>query len=374
MKAYCVSVVVGYRESANVFLKELLRKKVVDALLAPAESETGKSVTWTLVTEPGEVDKLNVFAPIIPGYSGATLVSEITREIPLSKRVGVVLKPCEIKALIELVKFGQVNMDNLVLIGTDCYGTYHVLKYGEMVEEGKNPTEEMLRHYFSGVEDENFRVHCKLCDNPVHEAADITMGFIGNSEPEKLFLIPNTSKGQGILGELNFIEDNVQGREMKIKEIEKRRRGNREKFISSSEREIGDIKKLSGILENCINCHNCMEVCPICFCKECFFDSDRYNYVMERYMKWDADKGAYPLPTGKLQFHIGRMIHMATSCIGCGLCEQSCPMDVELSKILVPLAIEAQRVYSYKPGMKIDEKPPLMVIDESELEKFIEEG
>jgi hypothetical protein len=38
----------------------------------------------------------------------------------------VVLRSREIRALIELVKLQQANLDNLTIIGVDCLGTYEV--------------------------------------------------------------------------------------------------------------------------------------------------------------------------------------------------------------------------------------------------------
>ena len=57
--------------------------------------------------------------------NSATLVSQLTGDKP-SQKVGVVLRSCEIRALIELVKLQQANLDNLTIIGVDCLGTYEV--------------------------------------------------------------------------------------------------------------------------------------------------------------------------------------------------------------------------------------------------------
>ena len=42
------------------------------------------------------------------------------------EKLGVVLRSCEIRALVELVKFQQAKLDNALIIGVDCLGTYKV--------------------------------------------------------------------------------------------------------------------------------------------------------------------------------------------------------------------------------------------------------
>ncbi|MHC4789323.1 MAG: hypothetical protein ACYS8K_09010, partial [Planctomycetota bacterium] len=50
-----------------------------------------------------------------------------------SPPIGVVLRPCEIRAFIELVKLQQASIDPFLIIGVDCWGTYSVQDYAEKV-------------------------------------------------------------------------------------------------------------------------------------------------------------------------------------------------------------------------------------------------
>ena len=43
--------------------------------------------------------------------------------------IALVLRPCEIRALVELVKLQQASMDPFLIIGVDCWGTYSVEEY-----------------------------------------------------------------------------------------------------------------------------------------------------------------------------------------------------------------------------------------------------
>jgi coenzyme F420-reducing hydrogenase beta subunit len=52
-------------------------------------------------------------------------------------RIGTVLHPCELRALVDLVKLQQANLDDIVTIGVDCLGTCDVSVYTEMQANGR---------------------------------------------------------------------------------------------------------------------------------------------------------------------------------------------------------------------------------------------
>jgi hypothetical protein len=52
-----------------------------------------------------------------------------------SAPIAVVLRPCEIRALVELVKLQQASMDPFLVIGVDCWGTYSVQDYAMKVSQ-----------------------------------------------------------------------------------------------------------------------------------------------------------------------------------------------------------------------------------------------
>ncbi len=115
------------------FLSKLLEQGVVDYLLVPLEISHGRTLALSLVKNPERLDIANPFSPVMP-MSGAAIVSQLTVDKP-EKKLGVVLKPCEIRALIELVKLEQASLENLVIIGTDCLGTYEVEDYAKLIDE-----------------------------------------------------------------------------------------------------------------------------------------------------------------------------------------------------------------------------------------------
>ncbi|MBM3302097.1 MAG: formate dehydrogenase, partial [Deltaproteobacteria bacterium] len=107
---------------ARGFLAGLLKEGIVDYLLVPQRISRGRCFAQTLVKDPSYLTEANPFSPVM-AMNSATIVGQLTVDRP-TKKVGAVLKPCEIRAFIELVKLGQAHRENLVIIGIDCPGTY----------------------------------------------------------------------------------------------------------------------------------------------------------------------------------------------------------------------------------------------------------
>jgi len=126
------------------------------------------------------------------------------------------------------------------------------------------------------------------------------------------------------------------------------------------------------LLAPCINCHNCKTVCPLCYCKECFFDSPTFEMEAEKYLGWAEKRGTIRMPTDTLLFHITRMNHMATSCVGCGMCEEACPNDIPVSNIFRMVGLKTQKLFDYVPGRSLDEELPLSTFKEDELQEVME--
>ncbi|MHC4312772.1 MAG: 4Fe-4S dicluster domain-containing protein, partial [Planctomycetota bacterium] len=114
-------------------------------------------------------------------------------------------------------------------------------------------------------------------------------------------------------------------------------------------------------------CRNCRAVCPICYCKQCVFDGNVFEYPLEKYLNWSGKKGVLPVPPDKLLFHLTRMSHVATSCVACGQCEAACPSGIPLGRIYQKISTAAQEALGYEAGQSLDEELPLTTFREDEL-------
>ena len=109
-----------------------------------------------------------------------------------------------------------------------------------------------------------------------------------------------------------------------------------------------------------------MKMCPICYCKECLFESSVFDAEAYKYLKKAISKGLLKMPNDSILFHLGRMNHMVLSCVECGLCEQACPSEIPLMDFIIPIAENAQKEFKYSPGKDPKEKIPMIVYREDE--------
>ncbi|MDY7035072.1 MAG: formate dehydrogenase, partial [Thermodesulfobacteriota bacterium] len=119
--------------SLQEFLKNLLKEGDIIGLLVARHLSGKNSVMPTLVTDPEMISGADPLAPAFP-INAAKTVSKLTRK-PIGGNVAVVLRPCEIRAFIELIKLKQGNMDDVVIIGFDCLGAYGNTHYPRFAGE-----------------------------------------------------------------------------------------------------------------------------------------------------------------------------------------------------------------------------------------------
>jgi len=360
-------------EAINSFLKNLLEKKLVSALLVPQEVPSKDNVVQSLVTNSNGLKEVNVIAPVLP-VNSARIISEMTRLSPHKNPVGVVLRSCEIRALVELVKLKQASLDNLLIIGVDCLGTYSVSDYQNLCKQGNSPLEELLENFKEGKEDAKLREACQVCEYPTPSNADLVIGLIGVDFEKIILLQTNTKKGEKILEKFSFLEFNQsKEREESVSKYIGGKIKKRDTLFSQTKEEVGGWENLLSVFSTCISCHNCMRVCPICYCRECFFESPNFEFDAEKYLGWAKRKGSIKMPRDTILFHLGRMSHMATSCVGCGACEQACPSNIPLLKIFKTVSHNVQQIFKYVPGRDLEEPLPLTTFKEDELQNVGEE-
>lgn len=347
--------------TVNEFLKTLLEEGKVDAVLAMQETPTGKFAFPTMVSDPDKLST-NVFTPLLPVSTG-TIVSQMTKVSPPEGTLAVVLRSCEQRALTELAKLNQANLENVILIGVDCPGTFTMNAYKRLSEE-----EDLTQMVLKGEGEENMRTSCINCKDPVPEGTDMAIGIFGADTDKTLLLDVRTEKGDELVSEMGLKESKkADEREKAVEEIRQEKEEARKAFIEEKS-DIQGIDKLVEFFDSCMNCHNCMKNCPICYCQECIFESPVFDLEGNKYMSKAQGKGAFKTPPDSLLFHITRFNHMMLSCVGCGLCEQACPSDIPLMDVITGVADNAQEVFEYLPGRDAEEELPLVVYREDEFQ------
>jgi formate dehydrogenase subunit beta len=357
-------------EAVRKFLGTLLASGAVQAVLAPKHTPGGTMVTQVLVTDPDKLEGVDPLAPV-QMINAAHAVRELAKE-PLEQnegKIAAVMRPCELRAVIELIKLKQILPDSLYLIGYDCPGVYDVMQYRDRIEAGGEADEVrgevidgFVRAEKAGADSDNtLRGACQVCTHFTADSADLSLSWIGVGE-HSLLLDVLSEKGeqlaQVLQGAADFEEvQNSPGRAKQIEAVRARR---------LKAQEQGQDPLLSE-LQACIRCYNCREVCPICYCKECLLKPEKMGYSSERYLRRAQKKGQIKMPVDTVLYHLTKMNHMASSCVACGLCEQACPMDIPLGRIYSRVGRHVQALFDYVPGRSLEEELPVTTFKEEEL-------
>jgi formate dehydrogenase subunit beta len=72
------------------------------------------------------------------------------------------------------------------------------------------------------------------------------------------------------------------------------------------------------------------------------------------------------MPTDTAFYHLTRLAHMSTSCVGCGQCSNACPNDIPVMELFRMVAARTQEAFEYEPGRSLHDAPPLSVFKEKE--------
>ena len=355
------------------FLKRLLEAEVVDALLVPMETPAG-AITPALVADPDLLDVANPLAPVM-GLNAARVAGHVSIREP-RRRIGVVLRPCELRALVELLKLQQASLDDMVTIGVDCLGTYDVPVYNAMQADSGVDMAALLATAQSGElapqEGYVFRDACQMCEKPHVEEAEVTLELFGadlaagipvslsDEVAEKLGM-------DSVEAERNQVtkkEPGFKRAEVVDKVIAARTQVRDARFTEMRQRL--EQEGIEGVFAACVRCHNCMTVCPICYCKTCLFKSPVFDHEPMQYMNWAQRKGAYRLPADTMLFHLTRLNHMVLSCIGCGMCTSDCPSELPVGLVFRTIGQQVQAVFDYVPGHSVEDALPLVTFREDE--------
>ena len=362
---------INVEENAQLKLIEevfrpLQQQDLFDGLLLPRKTSAG-GLTYSLFKEEIPEDAVPV-SPVQP-VNAAELVSDLTFKEP-SDKVAVLLKPCEIRALVELEKLQQIDLDHLFIIGIDCIGTCEREEFKKIKQQNRqNLLEEYIAETTAGkVEVFPLREACDFCYHPVSPLSDINIGLLG-SEEGTILLEANSEEGQEIMEKLDIPEVDVpEQRQEMVEQVASQKKDKWQKTAEEFEENIEDISALIETLDLCRGCYNCRTACPICYCRECVFTTITFEHEGRKYVEWAERKGAIKMPTDILLFHITRMNHMGLGCIACGQCESACPSDIPLLKIFKLIGEEAQEFFAYLPGQDLEEPFPLTTFEEDEFE------
>jgi formate dehydrogenase subunit beta len=352
------SVEIEKSEVKNL-LASMLESGNIDAFLIPLKAPYGFAVP-SLVKKKDKIALANIFTPAFYMNSASVLYALNSD----GKKIGVVLRPCEIRAAVELVKLRQIKRESLLIIGVDCIGTYGIkdcVKYGIGDEISQKDAEELEK---KGCK---MRDSCQACTYRVLDSADIAVQWIGLAKP----VVSAISKeGETALSKYQLKDlDLGDARSKEIAQQKQKAEKKRAEIYSALGEKTKSLDGWLSILSNCISCHNCMTVCPVCYCNECILDQPLTNPEGEELLSQANIRGSLKMPSDALFYHLTRLNHMAVACVECGMCELACPMDIPLGSIYPSVAEKVQKMFEYISGRDIKEPLPMTIFRENELEE-----
>lgn len=304
-------------------------------------------------------------------------------------KIAVTVKPCDAKAIIELTKRTQIDLDNLLLIGLNCTGTLPPAKAKTMMEvefevdpadvvaediednkltirlkdgteKEKNLTELEERGY-------GRRENCRRCETNIPVMADITCGKWGTTDNNTTFIEVCSERAA------DFIKAAIEAGKIKVEQpssdaIETRKKKDEaaiELARQWQKKDFASLKEMSSDerhnywseqFSRCIKCYGCRDACPICYCKHCYLEADRGLVA----------GGEVP---PDIIFPMVRSFHVMDSCVNCGQCQDACTMELPLSRLIFMLNRELVSIFNYEPGMDVEQLPPLKTVPDQELSR-----
>lgn len=307
--------------------RDLLERGEVDVFIGYEEGSLPLRTTPAFITRPDDVSRLtwgalceNNLATYLPKFEG---------------RVGVVVKGCDVRALVNLIVEKQIARDQVKIVGVPCQGVIDRRKLAGAVGEGPpvrsvEETDGFIIVRGSGFEktipvQEMLSPACATCVHPVPVLYDLLAG--------------DEARSRGACP-----------REDAFAEVERFAGRNVEDRFAYFAREI----------ERCIECYACRQACPLCYCPECFVDRQSPKWV-----------GRWRDLSDKMVFHLGRVLHTAGRCADCGACRRACPAGIDLRLLSKQMEKDALEFFGHEPGTDLEAAPVLATYRREDPDDFI---
>ncbi|MEN8208276.1 MAG: (Fe-S)-binding protein [Candidatus Fermentibacteria bacterium] len=334
------------------FLRKALTSGSVTSVMVPSRGPES-SFPWTLVTDVSALSQAEPVPPVM-SIQGAKALASFTQSETEGKLLAV-MRPCEARAAVELSKLKQVSLQNIIFLTMDCPGAVPLMEYrrdNDMETDITTP--------------DTLRPLCRQCTE-FTSTGDLCLAMHGGLNS----VLPLTPEGQILLDSLGIKPESDTSA---WKEWTASLRSEREAISVESTKSLKDAYSgLEGLIEvfsGCISCRSCRTVCPICYCRLCFIDMKDRRSPASEYLERSRSSGSARLMPDTLLFHIGRMAHMSLSCVSCGMCEDACPSDIPVGRLVSMVSAGTTAVFDYRAGSDPEDPLPLNTFRMEELHEY----
>lgn len=299
------SIYAAVTEAIQTEARRILSEGEVTAIVGYTAARRKGSAQPVVITDPSDAAKL-FFSPACVNNLSVYL-TKAKKEIHRRGKIGVVVKGCDLKALVGLMGESQLRREELYLIGVPCAGVLA-----------------STVHPDAGLTTESIAPKCTECNAQLPLGCDYVPKVA----------LPGQPRFEAVYS-------------AEIARLEALTPGERWAYWKEQ-------------FAKCIKCYACRQVCPFCFCEQCLCDRNKPQMV-----------DTTPRPAGNTAWHIVRAMHLAGRCAGCAECERVCPMDIPLNLLNRKMAKELKELFDYEAGFEVNEKGPLASFSEKDDQSFI---
>ena len=304
-------------------LQDAIRQKLpeLDMVIAWGTGFDPLHATPLFIREQGDLDKMtwgplcvHNLATYLPGLKG--------------KKVGVVVKGCDSRSIVQLLEESLIERENLTVFGLPCDGIVDLAK----VEEALGPEAGFVRE----VREEGDALVVQT-DSGDHRLS------IAELRPQKCLSCryPNPVLADQVLGETREPVKDPTDPDLEALET-----------MSYEER----MQYWTAQLDRCIRCYACRNACPMCVCRD-------HCIAQTRDPQWISQETGV---AEKWLFQIIHAQHLAGRCTECGECERACPMDIPILTLKRKMNREIKEMFDFEAGTDPEATPPLFTFQVEE--------